>query len=291
MRYKIGNGIIEAEIDETGGQLMSVRTVKDGHEYLWQGDKKYWTGRAYNLFPVIGRMYGGQYDYRGKTYDMPMHGLIRKACLRVCPQSETEISFVYTENENTLPLYPFPFVYRLTFSVKGNVLSVRTAVENTGKDVLPFGVGGHPGFFVPMEEGLTFEDYYVEFDRAEEVRTCVMSDDVLFTGKTEPYPLNDKRLPLRHELFPVDALVLVGTGGRATIRSDKGSRSVTMNYPDMKYMGLWHKPNSDAPYLCLEPWSMLPASVEGRDDFATKPDMVRLLAGETYENEWTLEIK
>lgn len=291
MRYKIGSGIIEAEIDDVGGQLMSIRTVKDGHEYLWQGDPKYWTGRAYNLFPVIGRMYEGQYDYRGKTYDMPMHGFIRKTPLQACPEGDTQVSFLYSENENTLPLYPFPFSYRLTFSVKGNILSVRTTVRNTGKDILPFGVGGHPGFFVPMEDGLSFEDYYVEFEKADEVRQCIMSDAVLDTGKKVSYPLTDGKLPLRHELFPVDALVLVGTGGRATIRSDRGERSVTMNYPDMKYMGLWHMPATDAPYLCLEPWSMLPASVNGRDDFAERPDMVRLSAGETYENEWTLEIK
>lgn len=291
MLYTIENEKLRVSIDEIGAQLMSVATKPDGHEYLWQGDPAYWSGRAYNLFPVIGRMYKMQYDYRGKTYDMPLHGVIRKNRLSVATQEKDKISFMYTDNENTRSLYPFSFLYTVAFALDGNRLIVTTSVKNTDDKPIHFGVGGHPGFFVPMEEGLAFEDYYVLFENAKEVKRCVMSDDVLFTGETPVYPLKDNKLPLSHALFPVDALVLVGTGGRATIASDKGKRRVTMNYPDMKYMGLWQKPASDAPYLCLEPWSMLPASVGGRDDFETKPDMTHLPVGETYTNAWDLEIE
>lgn len=288
MIYTIGSEGLKVAVDDVGAQLWSVKTA-DGHEYLWQGDPAFWTGRAYNLFPVIGRMNGGKYDYRGKTYEMPAHGLVRKRPLTLEKRGGDCLSFVLRGDEETRKYYPFPFLYRVTFSVKGNVLSVKTEVENTGKDVLPFGVGGHPGFFVPMEEGLTFEDYFVAFENAGEVRQCVMNDDVLFTGERPLYPLQNKRLPLSHALFPVDALVLENTGGVATIASDKGKRRVTMRYPDMKYMGLWHKPATKAPYLCLEPWSMLPARAEGRDDFESKEDMTRLPAGEKYENVWTVE--
>lgn len=291
MLYTIENEILKVTVDEVGAQLMSIQTQKDGHEYLWQGDPKYWTGRAYNLFPVIGRMNGGKYVYQGKTYDMPAHGLVRKTLLTPMPEAKDKISFVYTDNETTRAAYPFSFFYRVSFALDGNRLNVTTSVKNTDSKPIHFGVGGHPGFFVPMEEGLSFEDYYVEFDKATEIRQCVMSDDVLFTGDTPAYPLRNNKLPLSHALFPVDALVLLGTGGRATIRSDRGRRKVTMNYPDMKYMGLWHKPGTDAPYLCLEPWSMLPASVNGLDNFEIKLDMTRLAVGETYENTWNLEIE
>lgn len=291
MLYTIENENLKVNIDDVGAQLMSITAKKDGHEYLWQGDPKYWAGRAYNLFPVIGRMYQGQYDYRGRTYDMPPHGLVRKKLLTPMPATKDKISFTYTDSEETRVHYPFSFLYTVTFSLNGNKLNVTTSVKNTDSKPIYFGVGGHPGFFVPMEEGLAFEDYYVYFENAGEVRQCVMSDDVLFTGELPVYPLKGKKLPLSHDLFPVDALVLLGTGGKATIQSDKGRRKITMNYPDMKYMGIWRKPNSDAPYICLEPWSMLPASVGRRDDFETKPDMTRLSAGETYTNTWTLELE
>jgi galactose mutarotase-like enzyme len=236
-------------------------------------------------------MYDGKYTYRGITYPMPPHGLIRKTALMPIQSGPNEVSFYYQSNETTLPYYPFRFYYKVTYRVFENRLFVTMSVNNTDDKPIHFGVGGHPGFFVPMERWLSFEDYYVQFDKAKDVKTCIMSDRVLFTGKTEPYPLEDNRLPLRHSLFPVDALVLTGTGGRATIRCDKSWRKVTMEYPNMKYLGIWHKPNTDAPYICLEPWSMLPASEAGLDDFETKEDMIHLPAGETYRNTWMIEIE
>ena len=291
MLYTIENEYLQVVIDEVGGQLMSVKTKKDGHEYLWQGDPAYWTGRAYNLFPVIGRMNGGKYDYRGQTYDMPLHGLVRKVPLQAKQEGRAQVSFSYTDNEETRKYYPFRFVYKVTFSLQDNFLQVTTAVQNTDDKTIHFGVGGHPGFFVPMEEGLAFEDYYVQFERAKDLRQCVMTDSVLFTGMTPPYPLDGDKLWLKHSLFPVDALVLLHSGGKATIASDKGKRKVTMEYPDMKYMGVWQIPGKNAPYICLQPWSMLPASAAGRADFESKPDMTHLPVGETYENTWTLEIE
>ncbi len=290
MIYTIENEFLTVKIDEVGAQLMSIKT-KDNHEYLWQGDKKYWTGRAYNLFPVIGRMYEGEYDYQGVTYSMPLHGFVRKEKLKVGLISKSAVSFSYQDNEMTRGYYPFAFFYKVIFSLKGNRLFVKTQVENTDDKTIHFGVGGHPGFFVPMEEGLAFEDYKIAFENAVDMRQCVMDNNVLFTGRLPAYPLKDNILPLSHDLFPVDALVLKNSGGRATIYSDKGTRKVTMNYPDMPYMGIWHKPATDAPYICLEPWSTLPAGANGRDDFENKADMTHLAVGEVYENTWDLEIE
>jgi galactose mutarotase-like enzyme len=290
MLYTIQSKELKVVVDEVGGQLMSVKT-KDSHEYLWQGDEKYWTGRAYNLFPVIGRMNDGKYTYRGNTYQMPPHGLIRKTPLMPIQTGPSEVSFYYKSNEDTMQYYPFRFFYKVTYRVFLNKLFVTMSVTNTDDKTIHFGVGGHPGFFVPMERWLSFEDYYIQFDKAKEIRSCVMSDRVLFTGNTVPYPLEGNKLPLRHSLFPVDALVLTGTGNRATIQCDNSWRKVTIDYPNMKYLGIWHKPNTDAPYICLEPWSMLPASEAGLDDFETKADMTHLPAGETYRNTWMIEIE
>ena len=42
-------------------------TAADGTEYLWNGDPAYWTGRAPNLFPYVGRLTNDRYAYGGEV--------------------------------------------------------------------------------------------------------------------------------------------------------------------------------------------------------------------------------
>ena len=71
--------------------------------------------------------------------------------------------------------------------------------------------------------------------------------------------------------------------------SPKGSHSVTLVAPDLGVYGFWHWPGTDAPYICLEPWSSLPSRQDVVEDLETQPDLIRLEAGKTYETTWSLE--
>lgn len=51
MNYTIFNDFLEVTVSDVGAELMSVKSKKDGTEYLWQGDPAFWAGRAYNLSP------------------------------------------------------------------------------------------------------------------------------------------------------------------------------------------------------------------------------------------------
>ena len=42
-------------------------------------------------------------------------------------------------------------------------LQVRYEVHNPSQKELLFSIGGHPAFNVPLEDNLTFEDYYLAF--------------------------------------------------------------------------------------------------------------------------------
>ena len=74
MIYTIENDSIRVQISDVGAELQSIVGKKDNTEYLWQGDAQYWSGRAYNLFPICGRLTDGKYTYQGKTYEMNLHG-------------------------------------------------------------------------------------------------------------------------------------------------------------------------------------------------------------------------
>lgn len=76
-----------------------------------------------------------------------------------------------------------------------------------------------------------------------------------------------------------------------TLRSSKSSRSVTVSFPDMPFVGLWHAPKTDAPYVCIEPWVSLPSHSAFVEDFAKQAHMIHLPAGETYRNEMTITLE
>lgn len=58
----------------------------------------------------------------------------------------------------------------------------------------------------------------------------------------------------------------------------------------MGYLGVWHKPHTQAPYVCLEPWVSLPSRQDVVEDLAQQSDLVWLEPGRVYENTWTVTV-
>ena len=95
---------------------------------------------------------------------------------------------------------------------------------------------------------------------------------------------------LHHSLFDHDAIFLLDIAPSVTLKSDKTTKGVTVSYTNMPYLGLWHKPKSDAPYLCIEPWNGMPADADVVDDMATKKYMNRIEPGTSAEFGITITI-
>jgi galactose mutarotase-like enzyme len=153
-----------------------------------------------------------------------------------------------------------------------------------------FGVGGHPSFKLPMEPNLAFEDYFLEFSEPCSPRRILFSDERLIVG-AEEFPLKEDRyLPLNHRLFDRDAIVLESGSGAVTLQSDKGSFQLRLDYSGFPYLGVWHTPGIDAPFICLEPWSSLPSRQGLIEEITEQPSLIALRKGETYENEWHITI-
>ena len=291
MNYSIQNDFLTVSDADLGAELMSIQT-KDGHEYLWQGDPKYWEGRAPIMFPICGRLFNGEYTYRGKTYTLPNHGFARKCNFTLKSASRSSVTLELVSNEETMKVYPFNFVFDVTFTLVDNCLRVKYEVKNTGDDTLIFSVGGHPAFNVPLDKGVKFEDCYVEFEKSCEAMRVDFSPTCFLTHNDKPYKEGGvKRIDLRHDLFDDDAIFLYNVPKEITLASEKTSRSVTMSFDGMKYIGLWHAVKTDAPYVCIEPWTSVPATDGMVDNLATKEEMIHLPAGYTYKNSYSVKIK
>ena len=95
-------------------------------------------------------------------------------------------------------------------------------------------------------------------------------------------------LRLKHELFDDDAVVLKNMASEVTLKSHKTKSTVTVSYPNMPYLGLWHMPKTDAPYLCIEPWTSLSARKGVVEDLSCQSDLIRLAPGDEYKNKWRI---
>ncbi len=285
MIYSIENEFLKVSVQDKGAELQSILGA-NGTEYLWQGDPKYWTGRAYNIFPFVGRLTEGRYLMDGENHEMAIHGIARYRVFQVAAQEKDRLVMELASDEETYAIYPRHFVFRVIYALEGSTLVQTYQVENRDGKTMYFGLGGHPGFNVPGK----FEDYRFRFEPECQPQRMLFSDDCFIT-EAEDYPLEEnKYIYLRHDLFDRDAIVLRGISRKVVLESTTGDYRVAVSYPGMPYVGLWHKPMTDAPYVCVEPWCSLPAKAGTLTVFEQKEDLISLEAGKTYENVWTVEV-
>ena len=276
MIYTIKNDKIEVSVEDLGAQMRSIKDAT-GKEYLWQGDENYWNGSAPNLFPYIERLTEGKYILKGRTYEMPKHGFLRNSVLKLKEKTQTKMVFSLTDSEETYKMYPYHFEIKVKYELFENELKVSYNVANKDKKVMYFGVGGHPGFQVPVEKELSFEDYFIEFAKGTDMKRVGMSEDCFVTGKDEAFPLEEnRRLYLHHNLFDDDAIILKDAPSKVVLASEKGSARIEMETSHLEYLGIWHKPASDAPYVCIEPWSSLPSKKDIIEDLEKQDNLVSL---------------
>ncbi len=291
MLYTIENAHLRVTVNDLGAQLWSVCT-RDGAEYLWQGDARYWADRALTIFPYVARLWQGCYQIDGQMYALPIHGFAPESLFVLAEKSDTRLVLELTDSEKTLAQYPRRFALRLIYALEGDTLKVTHEVENRDDRAMHFGLGGHPGFNVPLEEGRAFEDYRLRFGKACRPVRVGFTEDCFVSGEDTLFSLEeDCILPLSHDLFDDDAIVLRDMDREVTLEPKCGGRSVTVTYPDMPYLGVWHWPKTDAPYVCIEPWTSLPARRGHVTVFEAQADLIRLDAQSTYHNSWTIRIR
>ena len=180
----IQNEYLRLTVDPHGAQMMELATGK-GTQLLWGGDAKYWADRAPVLFPFVGRLTGGQYRLHGKVYPMSIHGFAAASEFSVLEQSADTVTLALRDNEETLRQYPLHFEFLVRYALHGRELEIGYTVRNPNAEELPFGIGGHPGFRVPLCAGTAFEDYYLRFSEPCEPDRVGFTPSVFLSGHDE----------------------------------------------------------------------------------------------------------
>lgn len=290
MEYKICNSIITVTISSLGGEPLGIEGA-DGTKYLWTGSKEYWPGSAPHLFPFIGRLYEERYIYDGVSYPLEIHGFLKSSEMETEEYGEDYLILSLNSNEETKRKYPFDFNLKIEYRLRESTLSIVFKVTNLDEKTMLFAIGGHPGFNVPLEKGLKFEDYILEFSEKATPKRAAPTPSNLMNGEFLNFPLkNGTRIPLDHGLFDADAIILKDVPRSVTLKSDKSQRAVRVDYPDFKYIGFWHTVKSDAPFVCIEPWTALQGYDGVVQQIEENEDMISLKTKEEYKNEWTITI-
>jgi len=155
-------------------------------------------------------------------------------------------------DEKTLEVYPFKFSLTVSYILDGNTLITKYAAENLGNEAMWFSIGGHPAINCPLNPGLRFEDYYLEFDKNETAGVYRLEGGLL-ADRPRPFFDGGKTIRLEHGLFTEDALIFKNLNSTSvTLRSDKSPERAVMDFKGFPFFGVWTKPG--APYICLEPW-------------------------------------
>jgi galactose mutarotase-like enzyme len=280
MIYERSNRRFTARVDSLGAQLLSLQDAS-GFEYIWRGDEAYWREHAPVLFPIVGALRQGKTRINGQWYEMARHGFAKRCQFALAGQTEDGISLRLTPSQETRAQYPFDFAFTVDYTLTEEGVSTRFTVENPGSRPLPFAVGGHPGFSVPVNEDAAFEDYIIRFDSPEE-QACPVIDlqAGLIDWDKEGFRLTGSEIPLRHSLFYQDALVFEGLRSHTVqIVNPKTGKGVEMDFSGFPMLGVWSAVN-DGPYVCLEPWTGCATLTSEGDEFTEKKGMTMLPPGE-----------
>ncbi|ADU27812.1 aldose 1-epimerase family protein [Ethanoligenens harbinense] len=271
MDYTLKNEYVDLKLSAYGGQLTSIKA--NAIEYLWQGDAAYWSGQAPILFPIVGSLRNKEATVgKNKTCHMERHGVARKQNFDMIACTGESISFSFDSNESTLSQFPYRFHLIEKYVLHQNSIEVQYIVQNTGDGVLPFQIGGHPGFNCPLLQGERFEDYQIEFEYPE-TADCpqIVPDTGLVDVENRRRVLTDsKTLPLKHSLFYKDALIFDRLKSRnVKLRNPHTGHYVALSFHDFNNLLIWSSSN-DGPFVALEPWSGLATCSDESDVFEEK---------------------
>ena len=279
MQKALKTGCAEGIVDTLGGELISYKNC--GKEYIWTGDKEYWSGHAPVLFPFVSALKDWKVSFGGRSFSMTTkHGFARKSQFELAECTNTKAVFTLASNDATKAQYPYDFLLTVTHEIAENGYKTTYAVKNTGKSEMQFCIGGHAGFCVDGSA----EDYELKFEKPENLDLYYTDAESLFS---EDYKIKKRiesdTFAIDYDDYDVDCIIARDTRSqkvRLVKKSD--GKGIEFDYTGFKVLTLWTPPKKKAPFFCLEPWNGLPAFTNESGNFEDKPYRIVLPAGSEY---------
>ncbi|MGY4477636.1 galactose mutarotase-like enzyme [Bradyrhizobium sp. USDA 3364] len=192
-------------------------------------------------------------------------------------QGPRSCKLALTDDAETRARYPFAFRLEVTYAVEGANLDVGFEVINSGDEMLPASLGGHPAFNWPLLPGLPKEAYTLTFEKDEPGPIRRLSGG-LMRPQAEPTRIKDRVLELSERLFDDDAMILDQVASTSVRFAAAQGPAIEVSWRGFRELGIWSKPG-DPPFLCIEPWHGFASPEDFDGEFAGKPGLMHLAPG------------
>ena len=286
------NDRLTVKISELGAELRSVIDNESNYEFMWQGDKRYWNGTAPVLFPIVGELKNNQYQYQGKTYELPRHGFARRMTFQTQAVTDNSATFYLKSNEETLKVYPFEFSFQITYILFEDKVSVSYEVLNPSTNqVLYYSVGGHPAFNVSHHRPKTGQPEFVDvsytFEPAGSYLNIPLVNGSADLDKAKYINVNNN--PILHKTFKRDAQIfLLAKDTKVVLNDPNNEVKITMNPNQLNLVGIWSSYPKKGGFVCIEPWAGLADTTNSTGELTEKYAINQLNPGSIKTHDYTL---
>lgn len=277
----IKNEYYTITVSTKGAELISVKN-SDGFEYIWQqSEPDLWDGHAPVLFPVCGRLLGQKYTYKGKEYLMDLHGFAKDFEFAVASKEGSHITMTLSSNSETKKIYPFDFSLIANYELRGKDIIFSTTITNKSGEPMPYMFGWHPGFTLPCEDGVDIESYKLSLG-VEKLNWIPLQNGPFACPESKEYSIPDGEYRLcEEEIYKNDTMIFTGHKNNLVMSCDGSSYKLCLEWSDnMPYLCIWKDEFNKAKFICLEPWSALPADGVTPENFDERK-MQRLPVGKS----------
>lgn len=284
------NAYLKATINPKGAELVSLVLLASQLEFMWEGNPTFWSKHSPVLFPIVGGLKENTYYFQNKAYSLSRHGFAREKTFVVEQQQSDSVTFLLTQDEYTLAVYPFEFIFRIRYVLLNNQLQVSYLIENPSNTPLWFSVGGHPAFKVPLGTETEYNDYLLRFNQAEDWLRWPLTPEGLIETTPRLIAEQTTDLALTKELFYEDALVFKNYHSDSVVLyTPKSVHSLRFDFPDFPYLGIWAFKNAD--FVCIEPWCGIADSVNHNQDITQKEGIIELEGKAQFERSWMVTLE
>lgn len=304
VRLEDGSAGLDATVIPARGAIWSAFGALDAAgrrvELLTGGDDLDAPGRSPVLFPAVGRSWCdgqlGAYRHGGVVRPMDIHGFAKDLPWAVAAAgADAESAYVtcaLSDTEATRRIYPYPFQLSLTYRLHGGALRIEAAVENPGAEAMPFHLGYHPYFRMPVLPGGDRRRCLLDLPAA----SAWALENLIATGERVPLAAGESYLPARPlgdvsldrafadlQADPTSGLAATGvrdpdSGWGVRLEHDPAAFPVFVVYAPA---GGAPANTADEPFVCLEPWAGLPGGLG--DDTPAGRAARRLAPGAVFE--------